>query len=341
MLRLLSTTLVLLLLTAPASARDLEIYFIDVEGGQATLVLTPDGSTLLIDAGYGGSRGLRDPERILAVAHEAGVNRLDYLLITHFHGDHVGGVPELAARIPIGTFVDYGEPMGTDRMALGGFRGYAPVRERGRHLVPRPGDRLPLAGVAVDVVSASGELLAEPRRGAGRPNDACASLEYHVEDGTENFRSIGIHLTFGAFTFLALGDLSGNTLARLACPVDLVGQVSAYLVAHHGNYDANVPALLSALGPQVAIVNNGPVKGADPATLATLNRQPGMEVWQLHQARGAGAHNAADGMIANVDDGLTAYWLKLSAREDGSFDLFNSRTGFLKSYPTRDARPEP
>jgi beta-lactamase superfamily II metal-dependent hydrolase len=336
MLRLLAITFVLLLLTAPASARDLEIYFIDVEGGGATLVRTPDGSTMLIDAGYGGSRGLRDPERILAVAREAGIDRLDYLLITHFHGDHVGGVPELAARIPIETFVDYGEPMGTDRMALGGFRGYAPVRERGRHLVPRPGDRLPLAGVAVEVVSASGELLAEPRHGAGRPNGACASLEYHVEDGTENFRSLGIHVTFGAFTFLALGDLSGNTLSRLACPVDLIGQVSAYLVAHHGNYDANVPPLLTALRPQVSILNNGHVKGANPTTLAVLNSQTGMDVWQLHQTHHAGARNAPDELIANVDDGLTGYWLKLSAREDGSFDLFNSRTGFRKSYPARD-----
>ncbi len=334
----------LLMLAGSASARDLEIFFIDVEGGQATLIVTPAGQTLLIDAGYGPRAGRggdptiggRDPDRILAAARAAGIDRIDYLLITHFHNDHVGGVPDLASKVPIGTFIDYGFPLGTDRMATNAFRAYEPVRDRGEHLQPQPGDRLPLKGIDVEIVSAAGKLLSQPLPGAGQPNSACATLEDHPEDGTENFRSIGIRLQFGAFRFVDLGDLSGNTLTRLACPVDLLGRASVYLIAHHGDYDSNVPALLAALRPRVAIMNNGPTKGGAPDAFKTLNAQPDMDLWQLHESRNERAQNAPDAFIANVDDGATAHWLKLTAREDGSFELLNSRTAFLEQY-----RPDP
>jgi beta-lactamase superfamily II metal-dependent hydrolase len=325
----------LVLLATSAWARDLQIFFIDVEGGQATLIVTPAGESLLIDAGYGGARGSRDPDRILAAAAQAGLDRIDYLLITHFHNDHVGGVPELASRIPIGTFIDYGTPLGTDRMALNGFRTYEPVRAERAHLQPVPGDRLPLGGLQVDVVSASGRLLEAPLAGGGEPNPACASLEHHVDDGTENFRSIGVRLQFGEFRFVALGDLSGNTLSKLVCPSNLLGEASVYLVAHHGNYDSNVPAMLTALQPQASVLNNGPMKGGVPESFATLRAQPQMDLWQLHASRHAGADNAPDEFIANVDDGTTSHWIKLTAAEDGSFELLNSRTAFLKKYTPR------
>jgi beta-lactamase superfamily II metal-dependent hydrolase len=337
----------LFLVTAgSASAENLRIFFVDVEGGAATLIVTPTGQTLLIDAGYGPRAGRaggpnilgRDPDRILAAAREAGVTRLDYVLITHFHNDHVGGVPDLASKIPIGTFIDYGAPLGTDRMALGGFRAYEPVRDQAKHIQPAPGDSLPLTGVDVKVVSASGALLSSALPGGGQPNPACATLEHHEEDGTENFRSIGIRLAFGAFSFVALGDLSGNTLGRLACPVNLLGETSAYLVAHHGNYDSNVPALVKALRPQASIMNNGVVKGGAPESFNTLRGQPDMDLWQLHYSLNPGAQNSPDAFIANVDDGATAYWIKLTAKEDGSFELFNARTGFVKKYPPRRAK---
>jgi beta-lactamase superfamily II metal-dependent hydrolase len=322
----------LVLLATPSSARDLQIFFIDVEGGQATLIVTPAGESLLIDAGYGGNRGSRDPDRILAAAADAGIDRIDYLLVTHFHNDHVGGVPELASRIPIGTFIDYGDPLGTDRMALNGFRAYAPVRSDRRHLVPRPGDRVPLAGLDVEVVSVSGELLSRPLSGGGQANPGCTTLENHVDDGTENFRSIGLRLQLGAFRFVALGDLSGNTLSKLVCPTNLLGRVSAYLVAHHGNYDSNIPAMLTGLQPQAAILNNSAVKGAAPDSLITLGSRPDMDLWQLHASHHPGAKNAADDFIANVDEGETAYWILLTAKPDGRFELTNRRTGFRKSY---------
>jgi competence protein ComEC len=331
----------IVLLAGTVSARDLEIFFIDVEGGQSTLIVTPAGESLLIDAGYGPRVGRgggdptvtgRDSERILTAARAAGIHRIDYLLITHFHNDHVGGVPELAAKIPIIRFLDYGSPLGTDRMATNGFRAYEPIRDQHEHFEPHPGDRLPLKGLDVDIVSSSGVLLSSPLSGAGQPTAGCDSLENHVEDGTENFRSIGMRLQMGEFRFVDLGDLSGNTLGQLVCPVNLVGKASVYLVAHHGNYDSNVPALVQALGPQAAIMNNSAFKGGDPNAFATLQNQPGMDLWQLHASRNEHAQNSPDDYIANVDEGVTSYWIKLTAKSDGSFELTNGRTGFVKRY---------
>ena len=341
--RLMLAAFVLFLLTGSATAGDLQIFFIDVEGGQATLIVTPAGESLLVDAGYGPRAGRaggpsiagRDPDRIVAAARAAGISRIDYLLITHFHNDHVGGVPDLATKIPIGTFIDYGSPLGSDRMATNGFRTYEPVREGRNHIEPKPGDRLPLKGMEVDIVSAAGELLASPLPDAGQPNAACDTLEHHVEDGTENFRSIGFRLKFGAFRFVDLGDLSGNTLAALVCPANLLGDVSLYLVAHHGNYDSNIPALLAAFRPQAAVMNNGAFKGGAPDSFTTLLSQPDMDLWQLHASLTPRAQNAPDAFVANVDEGATAYWIKLTAKDDGSFELVNARTGFARQYGPR------
>jgi hypothetical protein len=220
-------------------------------------------------------------------------------------------------------------------MTAGGFRAYEPVRALGRHIEARPGDQLPLKGLEADIVSAGGKLLSTPLRGAGGKNAACVDLEDFAEDGTENYRSVGVMFRFGAFRFLDLGDLSGNTLTGLACPENLIGTVSAFLIAHHGDYDSNVPALYSALRPHVAIMNNGVTKGGAPETFKTLHAQTGMDLWQLHASQNPGARNAPEPFIANLDDVTTAYWIKLTANEDGSFRIVNGRTGFTKSYPPR------
>ena len=177
--------------------------------------------------------------------------------------------------------------------------------------------------------------MPKPLRGAGEKNAACETVEDFAEDGTENYRSMGVMFRFGAFRFLDLGDLSGNTLTGLACPRNLLGTVSAFLVAHHGAYDSNVPALYAALRPQVAIMNNGVTRGGAPATFATLHAQVGMDLWQLHASQNPGAENAPEPFIANLDDGTTAYWLKLTAHEDGSFRITNGRTGLTKPYSPR------
>ena len=332
-----------LLLLAPTtlSARGLDIYFIDVEGGQATLIVTPAGESLLIDAGY--ARDSRDPDRILAAVRDAGLERIDFLLITHFHNDHVGGVPELAARIPIGAFIDYGEPLGTpygaDRMTLRSFALYEPVRNGRLHLKPQPGERLPLAGIDATVVSSGGTLLSTPLPGGGQANAACGSLEHHPEDGTENFRSLGLVLRYGAFGFVDVGDLSGDTLPKLFCPRNLVGEVSVYLIAHHGNYDSDAAAVYSALNPRVAVMNNSPTKGGDPSTFRTVKSQPGVDLWQLHASSHPQAQNSADDLIANLRDAeCEGHWIKLSASDDGSFQVTNGRTGQARTYRAESGR---
>ena len=337
--RVLTTALLIVLIavwtTAASTARPLEIVFIDVEGGASTLVVTPAGQSLLIDAGYGGRAG-RDPSRILAAAADAGVTRIDYLLVTHFHNDHVGGVPELASHIAIGTFIDYGMPLGTDRMTTRGFQAYEPVRGANPHIVPRPGDLLPLDGIEATVVSAGGALLTTPLAGGGQANPACAGAEDHSADGTENFRSVGVMLQFGSFRFLALGDLSGNTLTSLVCPTNLLGATDVYLVSHHGEYDTSVPALYAALRPRAAIMNNGATKGGSPDAFKTLHALPDLDdLWQLHASRNPRSVNSAEALIANVDDGTTGHPIRLTAFADGSYRIVNGRNGSSRTYPRR------
>ncbi len=332
------------------AATTLEIWFIDVEGGQATLIVTPAGESMLVDAGYSPQnwRGAtpavpngRDPSRILEAAKQAGISKLDYLLVTHFHPDHVGGVPDVASKLPVGTFIDYGAPFSDDASTLNWFRNYEPVRTTGKHQLAVPGDRVPLKGLDVTIVSAGGALISTPLAESSRANSSCSNLEDFPEDGTENFRSIGFVVRFGAFRFLDLGDLSGNTLTGLACPRDLIGPVSVYLIAHHGDYDTNVPTLYGTLRPRVAIMNNGPMRGGDPDALKTLHGLTGLEgLWQLHTSQVNGARNAPDMHIANTDDGtaVKGYSLHLTAFDDGSFRIVNGRTGFVQTYAARRGR---
>jgi len=332
--------------------RTLDIYFIDVEGGQSTLMVTPAGESFLIDTGFAGDgafqskagdpRRARDAQRIAAAARDAGVTRIDYLLITHFHADHDGGVVELAQLLPIGTFIDHGGvlPEAEARVAgtLDALAAYSAVRAKGRHLEPAPGERLPLKGVTAIVVSSGGATVREPLAGSSRQsahgaNAACGPTAPPAQEPTENPRSTGVRLEFGRFRFLDVGDLSGAPLFALACPRNLVGPVDVYLVAHHGGPDAADPATFAAFRPRVAIVNNGAVKGGAPETFATLHAVPGLaDVWQLHRSMNDGARNFAHDRIANLDE-TTAHWIKVRAREDGSFVVTNGRTGESKGYP--------
>ncbi len=311
----------------------LTIYFVDVEGGQSTLIVTPARQSLLIDSGYAGNND-RDANRIIAAADDAGIDRIDNLLITHFHPDHDGGAPALGRRLPIGTFFDYGQLTETDPDTVHAFEAYKSLRDAGRHVIVRPGLRIPLDGVEVDLISGGGETLSAPLDGAGSggANAACAGLTRHGDDPTENRRSAGIRLRYGAFRFLDPGDLPWNPLADLVCPSDLVGPVGAYLVGHHANADTMVPALLATIKPRVAVVNNGPRKGGVPPAMAALRNLPGVAVWQLHESKLNHAQNAPDEYVANVDEGETGYWLKLTASSDGRFTMENGRNGFHREY---------
>lgn len=326
----------------------LDIYFIDVEGGQSTLIVTPAGESLLVDAGFPGNGSFdskpgdpqqaRDAQRIAAAAKAAGLSRIDYLLVTHFHADHVGGVVELSQHLPIGTFIDHDTvPPEAESVAgtLAIFNAYATVRDRGRHLVPRPGDRLPLKGVEAVVVSGDGATLTRPLSGAGATTTGCPTAAPPAQEKNENPRSTGFRLQYGAFRFLDIGDLSGEPLHALACPRSLVGPVDVYLVAHHGGPDAADASTFAAFAPRTAVLNNGGTKGGAPEMFRALRQVSKLEdVWQLHRSRVEGSENFADEQIANLYE-TTAHWIKVSAKSDGSFSVTNGRTGATKEYPRR------
>ena len=327
-------------------AEELQIYFIDVEGGQSTLIVTPHHRSLLIDAGFPGSGtfestpgdpiAARDANRVLATARQAGLKRIDFLLVTHFHGDHMGGVAELAKLLPIRTFIDHGSPDAdaeeTSPGTLALFRGYEAARAAGQHLQPRPGDQLPLKELDALVVSAAGSVLRRPLPGAGISNPLCASAAVPPGEPHENPRSTGVLVSFGRFRFLDIGDLTGEPLSRLACPSNRIGRVDVYLVAHHGGADAADPAIFAAFNPRVAVVNNGLKKGGARNTLEALHHVAGLEdAWQLHRSDAAQEQNFPAARIANLDES-TAHWILLTAHRDGSFSIVNGRTGEAKRY---------
>lgn len=341
-------TLVSACVSTANDRQPLQIYFIDVEGGQSTLIVTPQRETLLVDAGFAGEGSMtsepgepskaRDPGRILAAMRDAGVNRIDYLMVTHFHRDHIGGIPELSQLVPIGSFVDYGSAYppeqrakaDTDALDVAAYDRYLGVRARGRHIKPIPGQVLPLKGVRTTVVSTDLATLQQPLPGAGSANPACRPAATPTYPDDENPRSTGFVLEYGKFRFLDIGDLISQPLYELVCPVDRIGPVDVYLVAHHGNTTAADPATLAAFRPRAAVVNNAPRKGGRKPMLQMLRETPGLDSWQLHVSSEAGGENAPAERIANLDD--TAYWLKVTANADGSFTMTNSRTGVSKAY---------
>ena len=331
-----------------AARTTLDIYFIDVEGGQSTLLVTPAGQSLLVDAGFPGDGTLaslpgdpskaRDAQRIVAAARDAGIARIDYLLLTHFHADHDGGIVELSQLMPIRTFIDHGAvpPIAEENVpgTLKAFEEYAAVRAKGRHLEPAPGARLPLKGVDAIVVSAAGSAIAKPLAGAGQMTPGCQPAPPAPDEPHENPRSTGFQLRFGRFSMLDVGDLTGQPFYDLACPKSRVGPVDVYLVAHHAGADAADAATFAAFRPRVAVFNNGATKGGAPQTFASLHALPSVDVWQLHRSTRPGAQNFADERIANLDE-TTSHWIKISARRDGSFAVTNARTGQVRRYDAR------
>jgi beta-lactamase superfamily II metal-dependent hydrolase len=320
---------------AAPPGQPLQVYFVDVEGGQATLIVTPSGGSMLVDAGWPGHQG-RDAERIVAAAKLAGLKQIDYFLLTHYHTDHFGGLPQLAARIPIATFVDHGANTETGAQAAQYSAEYAQLLTRAKHLVVQPGDRIPLRDVDVKVVAARGVVLSAPLAGA-RPNPVCATTQPQAADPSENARSVGFLLTFGKFRFIDLGDLTWNKELDLVCPASKVGAVDVFLTSHHGVKISNSPALLAALSPRVAIMNNGARKGGDPEAWRIIRASAGLEdLWQLHYSVAGGEkNNAAEPFLANPQENCSGNWLKLTARPDGSFAVSNSRNGYQKAYPAK------
>jgi beta-lactamase superfamily II metal-dependent hydrolase len=364
------------------SSKTLDIYFIDTEGGHSTLYVAPTGESLLMDTG---SPGGRDVARIMAVIQAAGVKQIDHMVLTHYHGDHVGGLQELATKIPMVQFIDHG-PNSEPKEQVPGFQKmYAELYAKAKHTVVKPGDEIPFDGVTVVVATSNGEVLKTPLPGGGKPNPACASFaprdESHVDP--DNRMSVGLVFTYGKFRTINLGDFTWNKEQELMCPNNPIGKVDLYLTSHHGIDQSGSAALVHGLQPRVAIMHNGTHKGGAIQTMQILHTSPGLEdIWQLHWAYAAGLeHNTPALFIANMEDNQTmanvllnppptfgqpgagrpgpggpppqggrpgggpgggrgdhtgpAFWIEVSAEQDGTFSVTNTRNNFTKTYAAR------
>jgi beta-lactamase superfamily II metal-dependent hydrolase len=338
----------------------LDIYFIDVEGGQATLLVSPSGESFLVDTG---NPGERDADRVADVARRAGVKRIDNLMVTHYDGDHHGGAKDLSARLPIQTFIDHGprviDPAQKITPQFQAYvertdQAYAEAREKGQHLVVEPGDKIPFAGVDIQVVAGGRAAIKNPLPGAGADNALCRDYKPQENDPSENSFSLGVVIAYGRFRMLDLGDLTWNKEHDLVCPQNLLGVVDVYLTTHHGLNLSGPPALVHAVRPRVVIMNNAARKGGSGETWTTIKSSPALEdVWQLHysvpregnrnfhesQPPGGRDLNAAQQFIANIEEApahVPAHFLKISARSDGSFVVTNSRNAFGKEYAARN-----
>ena len=339
----------------------LEIYLIDVEGGGATLFVSPGGESLLIDTGNGGQNAARDTRRIMDAMADAGVAEIDHLITTHWHGDHYGAMQELASQVPVRRFIDHGPSVeSNERVAEFLNTTYRALYQSAEHTVVAPGDRIALAGIDITVLVSAKRVIDRPLPGGGGPNRYCADFVSQAEDNGENAQSVGILARFGEFRVLHLGDLTVNTEFELMCPNNPIGMVDLFVVSHHGQPISNAEVLVHAIEARVAVMNNGTRKGGQPEAMRVLYSAPGLEdLWQLHFSQLSGQEYTVPGLfIANPVDEMPsampiapmpspgrgpgvpprpahdgeAYWIKVSGDADGSFTVTNSRNGFTKEY---------
>jgi competence protein ComEC len=328
---ILITALLYFVLAPPAGT--LHIYFIDVEGGAATLIVTPAGESLLIDTGWEREDG-RDARRIREAAERAGIKRIDHLLTTHYHRDHWGGLGQLSKLMEIGRFYDHGRrtELAEDPQDFPKLNAAYQAASQGKSTALRPGDSIPLDGAEFRILASNSETV----EGSG-VNAHCKGAKLRDNDPTDNARSAGGLLTFGAFHFLDLGDLTWNIEQKLVCPANLIGKVDLYQVSHHGLAMSNNPVLLASVRPQVALVNNGPKKGGELETLQRLKAIPSLEaVYQLHRNLTLKAEqDSATDMIANLSDSedCQGNFIEVAvAPGGGSYTVNNTRTGEIREF---------
>jgi beta-lactamase superfamily II metal-dependent hydrolase len=348
---------------AAAQARKtLDIYVVDVEGGNATLFVSPAGGSVLIDTGnLAAEAAARDAERIMAAVKDAGLTQIDHLITTHWHGDHFGGMAELAKRVPIRHFIDHG-PTVQPFPALDEFLAkiYPALHANAKQTVAKPGDVVPVAGLDWRIVTSAGDTIKAPLSGAGANNPYCAGHRPQPVDTTENAQSVGSVITYGKFRVAHLGDLTWNKEFELMCPMNRIGTVDLFIVSHHGQPSSNAEVLVHAIRARAAIMNNGTRKGGQPDAMKIIHSAPGMEdLWQMHFSLLSGQEYTVPGLfIANLLDEQPAampvtpitppqpgpatppppahngpaYWFRVSAQADGSFTVTNTRNGFSKTY---------
>jgi hypothetical protein len=334
---------------ADSPGRPLDIYWIDVEGGGATLIVTPTGESILVDSG---NPGVRDASRIHTAAILAGLSRIDHLVTTHFHIDHFGGAAELAARMPIGHIHDNGipelDPDGNRRDTRWPLvsKPYREIKAETRHVVS-PGQEIALKQapgaprLSLRVVAARQQFPPAP---PGSPTNAlCAQKETTAKpkDTSDNANSIALVLQYGGFRFFDGGDLTWNTEAELVCPVNRVGEIDVYQVNHHGLDVSNNPILVHALRPTIAVMNNGPRKGTARPVMATLKSSPGLQaIYQVHRNTRPDEedNNTAEELIANREDKCQAGFIHLSVAPGGAtYTVRIPGTGHRREFTTRGA----
>jgi beta-lactamase superfamily II metal-dependent hydrolase len=332
----------------PASDKGaLRIYFVDVEGGQSTLFVAPTGESMLVDTGSPDTKNAnapRDASRIAAVCKLAGVTKIDNLVITHYHSDHVGGLPQLVALVPVGRFIDHGiNREGADYQGgastVAGYNAYQKVLAdtHADHLTAKPGDVLPIKAFHVEVVSADGEVIAKPLAAGGQPNPACDVSPHKDIEGSENDRSVGMIITFGKTRIMDLGDFTWGKEPGLVCPINKLGKIDLYIASHHGLDRSGSPALVDAVAPRIAVIDNSGRKGAASTTIDTIRGSSRLQdLWQLHTAEGNdAAHNVAESHIANLPGADAGNYLELSVRPNGSMAVTNPRTGDTVEEPVK------
>ena len=358
--------------TVPGKTFD--IYVIDVEGGNAVLYVSPTGESLQMDIPSGGTT-TRDVDRVMDAIKDAHLTKLDHLLITHWHGDHFKGMSELASRISIGEYIDHGPDVqgqaDTHKFVMGD---YAALYGKAKHTVVKPGDKLPIGGLDWRIATSAGNVIKTPLPGGGIPNPDCANFVPKDKDddgGIENAMSVGSVITYGKFRMAHFGDLTWNTEYKLMCPINPVGHVDLWIVSNHGLPISDSEVMVHGLRPRVAILNDGTRKGGGPELMKALFTTPGFEnLWELHFSLLTGQEYSVPGVfIANdYDTPMTAmpiapmpppadlyvpreprsgpppahngkaYWIKISAKADGSFTVSNPRNNFSRTYLPRADR---
>jgi competence protein ComEC len=325
------------------AAQNLEIYWIDAEGGASTLIVTPSGQSLLVDTANR-TPDDRDAKRIFAAAQQAGLKKIDILLTTHFHGDHIGAMPALAKMIPIEMYMDHGETIEISRPTVAtAYHAYEEL-SAGKRKSLKAGDHIPMKGVNIQVIMSAGQPITKPIEGAGvgagAKNAACADFKEHGADvDPDNDQSVGFVLRYGKFTFLDLGDLTWNYEQKLVCPSNLIGHIDLYQTTHHGLDRSNSPQFVWAIQPTVAVMNNGPRKGGQASVFETLRKSPGLQdIWQGHLALATPKEvNTSDSMIANMEPTAECKGnlLKASVDSQGRYTMTNLRNGFSKTYESK------
>jgi hypothetical protein len=306
----------------------------------------------------------RDADRMMAAVRDANLKQIDHLVTTHYHGDHFGAMAEMASRIPIRNFIDHGPSVETGSTEFL-QKTYPALYAKGTHTVVKPGDRIAVKGIDVRVPTSAGQVLQSPLPGAGRQNSLCAAFKPQAPDPGENAQSVGTHITFGRFRTVHLGDLTINKEAELMCPSNRLGTVDLMIASHHGQAISNSDVLVHALEPRVILINNGVRKGGQPDAMKVFHSSPGLEdIWQIHFSQLSGQEYTVPGLfIANLVDDQPAdmpiaplvppargagtppppppvhngpaFWIKVSARDDGSFTVTNARNAFSKTYAAR------